>query len=125
MEITVTGRHPSITQDMRTYAEEKVAEADADLRPPPAARVTLEVEGVEHRAEASVHGPRGAVLVAHAAANDMFGALDELEDRLERQLRKLKTRIDNRRHDEVGTPPPPAGVTPWLLSRVPAIPSVA
>src|SRR5262249_48367715 len=111
-EITVTGRHPSITQAMRTYAQEKITKMTRIFERLMSARVTLEIEGVEHRAEASVHGPRGAVLVAHAAANDMFRALDQLEDRLERQLRKLKTRIDNRRHDELVTPPPPSPVTP-------------
>jgi putative sigma-54 modulation protein len=93
VEITVTGRHPSITQEMRSYAEEKIEKMTRIFERLLSARVTLEVDGDERRAEASVHGPRGTVLVAHAAANDMFRALDEMQDRLERQARKLKTRI--------------------------------
>ena len=71
VEITVTGRHPGISQEMRTYAEDKVRRLTRIFDRLSSARVTLEVNGVEHRAEASVHGPRGAVLVAHAAAADM------------------------------------------------------
>jgi putative sigma-54 modulation protein len=107
VEITVTGRHPNITQEMRAYAEDKVQKMtrifDRLLR----ARVTLEVDGTEHRAEANVHGPRGKILVAHGAAADMFRALDEMEARLERQLRKFKTRIEDRRHDEEWPRPAP------------------
>jgi ribosome hibernation promoting factor len=95
VEITVTGRHPKITQEMRTYAEDRVQKVtrifDRLLR----ARVTLEVDGVQRRAEASLFGARGAVLVAHATAGDMFQALDEMQERLERQVRKLKTRLEN------------------------------
>jgi putative sigma-54 modulation protein len=97
VEITVTGRHPSITQAMRSYAEEKIRKVGRIFDRLVSARVTLEVEGMEHRAEASVHGPRGAVLVAHATAPEMAEALDQLENRLERQLRKLKTKIEGQR----------------------------
>jgi putative sigma-54 modulation protein len=102
VEITVTGRHPKITPEMKAYAEGRVSKMTRIFDRLSSARVTLEVEGVEHRAEASVHAPRGAVLVARASAGDMFRALDELENRLERQLRKLKTRMGK------GSPFPPA-----------------
>jgi putative sigma-54 modulation protein len=110
VEITVTGRHPSITQEMRTYAHDKLQKMTRIFERLMSARVTLEVVGAENRAEASVHGPRGAHLIAHGASSDMFRALDELENRLERQLRKLKTRIDNRRHSE-DVPTAPPGLT--------------
>lgn len=97
MEITVTGRHPKITQAMKAYAEERVGKMTRIFGRLQSARVTLEVDGALHRAEASVHAPQGCVLVAHATAHDMFRALDEMESRLERQLRKLKTRIAERR----------------------------
>jgi len=76
VEITVTGRHPTITQEMRSYAEDKVHKMTRIFDRLMRARVTLEVDGAQHRAEASVHGPRGAVLVAHATSADMFTALD-------------------------------------------------
>jgi putative sigma-54 modulation protein len=97
VEITVTGRHPSITASMRSYAEDKIRKVSRIFDRLISARVTLEVDGIDHRAEASIHGPRGAVLIAHATAADMSGALDQLESRLERQLRKLKTKIEGHR----------------------------
>ena len=97
MEITVAGRHPGITQEMRAYALDKVGKLPRIFDRLSSARVTLEVNGVEHRAEASVHGPRGAVFVAHGVALDPSGAVDELVDRLERQLRKFKTKIEGHR----------------------------
>jgi putative sigma-54 modulation protein len=97
VEITVTGRHPGMSQEMRTYAEDKVRRLTRIFDRLSSARVTLEVNGVEHRAEASVHGPRGAMFVAHAAAADLPSALEELVERLERQLRKFKTKIADHR----------------------------
>jgi putative sigma-54 modulation protein len=104
VEITVTGRHPTITPEMRAYAEDKVSKMTRIFDRLTRARITLEVDGADHRAEASVHGPRGAVLVAHATSGDMFTALDEMESRLESQLRKFKTRIEQRRHADDGVP---------------------
>jgi putative sigma-54 modulation protein len=104
VEITVTGRHPTITQEMRAYAEDKVHKMTRIFDRLLSARITLEVDGARNRAEASVHGPRGAVLVAHATSADMFMALDEMESRLESQLRKFKTRMEQRRHGEDWAP---------------------
>ena len=100
MEITVTGRHPAITQQMRSYAEDKVHKMTRIFDRLQSARITLEVDGARHRAEASVHGPRGALLVAHATSGDMYAALDEMGSRLESQLRKFKTRMEQRRYGE-------------------------
>lgn len=97
MEITVTGRHPGMSQEMRTYAEDKMRKLTRIFDRLSSARVTLEVNGVEHCAEASVHGPRGAMFVARAAASDLPSALEELVERLERQLRKFKTKIADHR----------------------------
>jgi putative sigma-54 modulation protein len=97
VEITVTGRHPGISQEMRTNAEGKVRKLTRIFDRLSSARVTLEVNGIDHCAEASVHGPRGAVFVAHASAADMATAVEQLSDRLERQLRKFKTKIGDQR----------------------------
>jgi putative sigma-54 modulation protein len=97
VEITVTGRHPGVSQEIRAYAEDKVGRLTRIFDRLSSARVILEVNGGGHCAEASVHGPRGAVFVARGAASDPMAAIDELLEHLERQIRKFKARMEGHR----------------------------
>ncbi len=99
MEITVTCRNSGITAQMKSYAQEKVLRITRIFDRLTSAQVVLDVDGSLHKAEVSVHAPRGATVVAHAIAGSMFAALDQLEGRLERQIRKMKTRYVERRHN--------------------------
>ncbi|HYC79118.1 MAG TPA: ribosome-associated translation inhibitor RaiA [Planctomycetota bacterium] len=97
MEIVVTGRHEGVTREMREDAARRIAKLQHVFERLTDAKVVLEANGSGCRAEASVHGPRGATLVARAEAPDMKAALDDLEHRLLTRLRKLKTRLVDRR----------------------------
>jgi ribosomal subunit interface protein len=97
VEIIVTCRHPSVTSQMKAYAEEKLRKMTRIFDRLTSATVVLDMDGAQPCAEASVHAPRGATLVSRVSAADMFSALDTMEKRLEGQLRKLKERIRNRR----------------------------
>jgi putative sigma-54 modulation protein len=96
VQIVVTGRH-GVSPDSKELAEAKIAKLEQVFDRFTSAHVTLDVTHGVSKAEASVHGPRGSVLVASAEDADMRAALDVLEDRLLRQARKLKTKIDGRR----------------------------
>ncbi len=98
MEITVTCRHSGITPSMKSYAQEKVQKVTRIFDRLTSAQITLDHDGALHRAEVNVHAPSGQTVVAHATSASMFSALDEIESRLENQLRKLKSRIVERRH---------------------------
>jgi len=57
--------------------------------------VTLIVEKAIHKAEASIH-VAGADLFAASEAEDMYAAIDQLADKLDRQVIKHKEK--GRRH---------------------------
>ncbi|HSB96417.1 MAG TPA: ribosome-associated translation inhibitor RaiA, partial [Spongiibacteraceae bacterium] len=57
--------------------------------------VTLTVEKLVQRAEATVH-VAGANLFAECASEDMYSAIDSLADKLDRQLIKHKEKIKGR-----------------------------
>ena len=96
VNIVVTGRH-GVSPELKELAEQKVSKLALVFDRLTSAHVTLDSEHGLCKAEASVRGPRGSVLVAGAEDADMRAALDTLEDRLLRQARKLKTKIDGRR----------------------------
>ncbi|TLM98508.1 MAG: ribosome-associated translation inhibitor RaiA [Actinobacteria bacterium] len=103
MQITVTGRHMPVTDAIRDYAEEKISKAarihDRDEM---SVEVVLHVEKNPANpnrdvAEVTAH-MKGAVVRAEEAAPDMYAAIDLVAEKLERQMRKYKTRLVDRRN---------------------------
>jgi putative sigma-54 modulation protein len=107
MQVTVKGRHMTITDSLRDYAEEKFGRVskvyDAD---PSVAEVVLHVEKnksnpARHVAEVTLR-LKGHVVRAEEASDDMHAAIDLAADKVERQMRKYKTKvIDKRNRAEV------------------------
>jgi putative sigma-54 modulation protein len=107
MQVTVKGRHMTITDSLRDYAEEKFGRVskvyDTD---PSVAEVVLHVEKnksnpARHVAEVTLR-LKGHVVRAEEASDDMHAAIDLAADKVERQMRKYKTKvIDKRNRAEV------------------------
>ncbi|MGF1599338.1 MAG: ribosome hibernation-promoting factor, HPF/YfiA family [Acidimicrobiales bacterium] len=102
MDVSVSGRHTSVSERLRQQAEEKIGRLDKYLGMERAevhfweeknsrsdAREYCEVtmEGHGHHIRCKVHAPDG------------FTAIDLAVDKLERQLRKLKSKVDHRRRE--------------------------
>jgi len=106
MQVTVTGRHMHVTDPIRVYAEEKIGRIakvfDAE---PMHAELVIHVEknpanSAPAIAEITLHMKR-AVVRAEEAASDMYAAIDLAADKAERQMRKYKSRIiDKRNHGQ-------------------------
>src|SRR6266536_4760818 len=104
MRLPVKGRNVEISQQIRTYAEEKLGKLERQLPDP--TRVELEL-AVEHNpsiagnqvAEATVW-TKGPVLRARESSADMKASIDQLVDKLERQVKRYreKRRVAPRRH---------------------------
>ncbi len=107
MQVTVKGRHMVITDSLRAYAEEKFGRVskvfDTD---PSVADVVLHVEKnksnpTRHVAEVTLR-LKGHVVRAEEASDDMHAAIDLAAEKVERQMRKYKTKvIDKRNHAAV------------------------
>lgn len=106
MQIKVIGRHMPVTDAIREYAEEKVEKAarihDRDEM---TIDVVLHVEknpANKNRDVAEVTATmKGVVVRAEEAAPDMYAAIDLAADKLERQMRKFKSRLVDHRADRV------------------------
>jgi putative sigma-54 modulation protein len=111
MRLQVKGRNVEISQQIRDYAEDKLGKLERQLPDP--TRVELEL-AVEHNpsipgnqvAEATVW-TKGPVLRARESSADMKASIDQLVDKLERQVKRYKgKRREGRRHAEAAIPEP-------------------
>ena len=89
MQNTVSGHHVEVTDAMRDYVNTKVSKLQRHFDQITNTDVTLTVEKLVQKAEATVH-VAGADLFAHAESEDMYAAIDGMTDKLDRQLIKHK-----------------------------------
>lgn len=89
MQITVSGHHVEVTPALRDYVTNKLSKLQRHFDNITNTDVTLTVEKLIQKAEATVH-VAGADLFATCESQDMYAAIDSLTDKLDRQLIKHK-----------------------------------
>jgi putative sigma-54 modulation protein len=100
MQFQVKGRNLEVSDSIRSYAEQKLAKLERQLNDP---RVELELAvernpsiTANHVAEATIW-TRGPVLRAREASSDMRASIDQLVEKLERQVTRYRTQGRARR----------------------------
>src|SRR5215467_9078341 len=106
MRLQVKGRNLEISEQIRTYAEEKLGKLDRLVSDPTRVELELAVEknpsiADNHVAEATVW-TKGPVLRARETSADMKASIDQLVAKLERQVKRYrqKRRHEHERHHE-------------------------
>lgn len=94
MQLNITGHHIEVTPALRDRLSSKMQRLERHFDHVTQAHVVLTVEKLRHKAEATLNVARGQ-LHAEATENDMYAAIDALMDRLDRQIRKHKTKLKN------------------------------
>ncbi len=103
MEITVTGRKMTVSDALRSYVEEKIGNSLKvfDISPMNV-EVVLRKEknpAIPKPAVAEVTlFTKGHIIRTEEAEEDMYAAIDVAAAKTERQLRKYKTKVIDRRH---------------------------
>jgi putative sigma-54 modulation protein len=100
MQLQVKGRNLEVSDAIRRYAEQKLSKLERQLKDP---RVELELTvernpsiSASQVAEATIW-TRGPVLRAREASTDMHASIDQLVEKLERQVTRYRTRGRSRR----------------------------
>jgi putative sigma-54 modulation protein len=96
MHTSVTFKNIDPSDNLRTYAEEKLDRFDRFLDSPAEANVVLSVEKFRHIAEINIIG-RKLNIVGKEETNDMYSAIDMVLDKIGKQLKKNKEKIRDRR----------------------------
>ncbi len=92
MQINISGHHVEVTPALRDYAEEKIKRLERHFDQITRSDITLTVEKLRQRAECNVH-VSGSDLHASAEDENMYTAIDNLSDKLDRQLLKHKEKL--------------------------------
>ncbi|SET64671.1 sigma 54 modulation protein [Nitrosospira multiformis] len=100
MNIHVTGRQVEITSPLRDYVVSKLSRITQRFDQIVDITVTLSVEKLEQKAEALVRVPGNDIFV-EADSTDMYASIDNLVDKLDRQLVRRKEKNESQRTDAV------------------------
>ena len=92
MHINYTGHHIEITPALKLFTEEKLAKLERHFNQIHSIDVFFTVEKLVHTVEATVAITK-AKFNAHAEADNMYTAIDELVQKLEHQLIKHKDKL--------------------------------
>lgn len=97
MKINLSGHHVEITAALQSYVEEKMSRLSRHFDNITNGQVTLTVVKERMTAEATIH-VAGADLHASAENDDMYAAIDQMTDKLDRQVLKHKEKLVDRQH---------------------------
>jgi putative sigma-54 modulation protein len=96
MQIIVTGHHLEITDSLRTHVNSKLDKIARHFDNVTDVHVILSIEKLMQKAEATVH-INGATMFAEDHQEDMYCAIDDMVDKLDRQITKHKEKITSHR----------------------------
>ncbi len=99
MNIVVTGRHMKLTDNLKNYAEEKVKKIRKYLDNITEVAVTMSIEKYRHRAEILLK-VNGMLIQAESITGEMYSSIDDVIEKLERQVKKYKERLVSHRKGE-------------------------
>ncbi len=94
MQVNITFRHLESTEALKSHAREKVEHIQRYIDRPSEAHVVLYVENLEHKADINLKaGP--FLLRGRAKSGDMYASIDAAAEKIERQLKKHKEKLNN------------------------------
>ncbi|PKM12390.1 MAG: ribosomal subunit interface protein [Gammaproteobacteria bacterium HGW-Gammaproteobacteria-3] len=96
MQISITGHHIEVTDSLKDHVEAKFEKLKRHFDNVTDVHVILTVEKLNQKAEATVQ-VSGAKLFAEDTQEDMYVAIDNLVDKLDRQIIKHKEKNGSHR----------------------------
>lgn len=111
MNIIVNGRHLEITPALHSYAEEKIGKFEKYLSNITEAVVTLSVEKYRHKAEVLLK-VNGVKIQAESVTGEVYSSIDEVAEKLEKQVIKYKEKHHDHRKGEKKAPVPGVAEAP-------------
>ena len=98
MNLTISGRHLSVTPALRSYVESKLSRIRRHFDHVIDVNVILTADGLAQKAEATCH-VAGKDIYVESDDPDLYAAIDALADKLDRQIIKYKDRRRAHPHD--------------------------
>ncbi|MCI4429902.1 MAG: ribosome-associated translation inhibitor RaiA [Burkholderiales bacterium] len=102
MNLTISGHHLEVTPSLREYVVTKLERVTRHFDQVVGITVLLSIEKLKEKerrqkAEVTLHVKGKDIFVEHAH-EDLYAAIDELMDKLDRQVCRHKDRVQNHHH---------------------------
>lgn len=98
MRISYTFRNMESSDAIKSHASEKVAKIQKYIRSPLHAEFTFSMERHLHRVDLNLTGD-GHQYAGHGQSDDMYTTIDQVVDKIDRQVRDTKATETNRRRN--------------------------
>ena len=92
MNFIISGKNLTVTDGLKTAVEDKLGKLERYFTPDTEIIVTLSVEKNRQKIEVTIP-VKGNIIRSEQVSNDMYVSIDLVEEVIERQLRKYKTKI--------------------------------
>lgn len=100
MNLSIIGRHLEVTPAIREYVMNKMARVSRHFDNVIDTQVILSIERLKHTAEITMR-LRGKDIHCEANDENLYGAIDLLADKIDRQVIKYKTKLQDHAHEPV------------------------
>ena len=98
MKITISGKNIDVTEGLRAAVQDKLGKLERYFTPDTEVIVTLSVEKERQKIEVTIP-VKGNIIRSEQVSNDMYVSIDLVEEIIERQLRKYKTKIVDKKQE--------------------------
>ncbi|CAM4274573.1 ribosome hibernation-promoting factor, HPF/YfiA family [Paenibacillus tarimensis] len=103
MKYNIRGQQIEVTDALRDYVEKKISRLDRYFEAPLTSDVNVTLSVIRNKQSVEVTIPlTGVVLRAEEQHDDMYAAVDLVVDKLERQIRKHKTKLNRKFRQDGG-----------------------
>ena len=92
MKFIILGKNIEVTPGLRSAVEDKIGKLEKYFNPDTEAHVTLSVEKDRQKIEGTIP-VKGNIIRSEQVSNDMYVSIDLVEEIIERQLKKYKTKL--------------------------------
>ena len=101
MKFTIRGKKLDVTGALKSYIEEKIGRLDKYFENPDniSANILIKLSGNNQVVEVTIN-THGLILRGEESNKDLYASIDLVTDKIERQIRKNKTRIHKKASKE-------------------------
>lgn len=92
MKFIISGKNLTVTDGLKTAVEDKLGKLERYFTPDTEVVVTLSVEKERQKIEVTIP-VKGNIIRSEQVSNDMYVSIDLVEEVIERQLRKYKNKL--------------------------------
>lgn len=92
--IQITGRHVQITDSMKDYAIEKISKIERIMNRIIDVNVIMDIQKLDHRVEIILKA-NNTKITSSAVTTDMYISIDQAVDKLEAQILKYKSKLQD------------------------------